>query len=125
MKEKDTKKGMTRRVSEEEKKFETETPKIEPLPGFIEIRYVKCGRSNCHCSTGKGHGPYHYWVYKTGGRKFKKYVKPEDLQTIVTRIEERKRQTKEAIEFNREAKLSLKILDARFRELKKLLELSL
>lgn len=107
----------------DEKKLETETPKIEPLDGFIETRYVKCGRSNCCCAKSKGHGPYHYWMRKSGGRKFKRYIKRDELPIIVARIAERKRLTKERIEFNREANLRLKICDSKLRELRKLLEM--
>jgi hypothetical protein len=103
-----------------EKNFEIETPKIEPLPGFIETRYIKCGRSNCHCSTSKGHGPYHYWIYKNGNQRFKKYVKKEDLPVISARIEARRKRTIEIIKFNREARLRWKLWKARLGEFKEL-----
>ena len=78
------------------KKSEEKPPKMEPLPGFIETRYVKCGSSSCVCASGKGHGPYHYWIYKQGKRKFKKYIRKADLPVVLARIEERRRRVKEA-----------------------------
>ena len=99
-----------------EKKLEQEPPKIQPLPGFIETRYIKCGRSNCHCTTGKGHGPYHYWVYKSGNRKFKKYVKRDDLPIISARIEERRRREKESVKFKKEVKQRWREFKAQLRE---------
>jgi hypothetical protein len=107
-------------VRDEQKKIENETPKIEPLRGFIEARYVKCGRSNCHCATSKGHGPYHYLIYKRGGRKFKRYIKRDELPVIAACIEERRQRTKKLIEFNREAKLRWKTWKARLREFRQL-----
>jgi hypothetical protein len=103
-----------------EKNPERETPKTQTLPGFIETRYIKCGRSNCHCTTGKGHGPYHYWVYKSGNRKFKKYVKRDDLPIISARIDERRRQAQKATELSREARLRLQIFKGQLKEFKKL-----
>jgi hypothetical protein len=107
-------------VSDEQKKIENETPKIEPLGGFIEARYVKYGRSNCHCATSKGHGPYHYLIYKKEGRKFKRYIKRNELPVIATRIEERRRRVRKMIEFNREAKYRWKMWKAQLREFKEL-----
>ena len=37
---------------------------LEPLMmrGSIVERYKKCGKPNCKCSTGKGHGPKYYYT---------------------------------------------------------------
>ena len=103
-----------------EKNIENGTPKMEPLAGFIEARYVKCGRANCHCTNGKGHGPYHYWIYKSGNRRFKKYIKKEDLAIISARIEERRKRTREFVETNIDAKLDWKKWKTQVRELEQL-----
>jgi Family of unknown function (DUF6788) len=105
---------------QDEKNIENGTPKIRPAAGFIEARYVKCGRPNCHCVTSKGHGPYHYWIYKRGNQRFKKYIKKEDLPIISARIEARRKRTREFIEINRDAKLRWKNWKAQLREFKKL-----
>ena len=101
------------------KKSENEPPKIEPLPGVIETRYVKCGRPNCHCITDKGHGPYHYWIHKSGNRKFKKYIKRDELPTISARIDERRRREKEIAVFKKEVKLRWQIFGLQLREFKR------
>lgn len=100
-----------------EKNIKRETPKIRPIPGFIETRYVKCGRLNCRCASGKGHGPYHYRVHRQGNRKFKEYIKPEDLPYVQACIDQRKQFAKEVAEFNRASKLRWKNFNARVREL--------
>lgn len=28
--------------------------------GVRQVRYIKCGKKDCHCARGKGHGPYAY-----------------------------------------------------------------
>lgn len=28
--------------------------------GVRQVRYIKCGKKDCHCARGKGHGPYVY-----------------------------------------------------------------
>lgn len=104
---------------ERENKIESGTPKIRPLGGFIEARYVKCGRPNCRCATGTGHGPYHYWIYKRGNRKYKKYVKKEDVPMISAGIELRRKQTKEFREISQAAKQRWRIFKVQLREFKK------
>jgi hypothetical protein len=34
-----------------------------PEKGWIEWKYVKCGKKSCSCQLGKGHGPYAYLRY--------------------------------------------------------------
>jgi len=39
-----------------------------------ELEYIKCGKKNCKCNGGQGHGPYWY-AYKTvKGKLRKKYI---------------------------------------------------
>ena len=28
--------------------------------GVRQVRYIRCGKKDCHCARGKGHGPYVY-----------------------------------------------------------------
>lgn len=102
-----------------EKKSDCPTPKISPLPGFIETRYVKCGRLNCHCATSKGHGPYHYRVYIKGRRKFKQYIKRDELHFVSACIEERRRIFKQAAETNRQARLQWHWVTAMIKDIQK------
>ena len=37
------------------------------------LRYVRCGKENCHCVSGVGHGPYWYGYRHRGGRTYSKY----------------------------------------------------
>jgi hypothetical protein len=45
--------------------------------GWIEVRHVRCGKPNCRCRTGPGHGPYLYRVWRDErGRRRVRYLGP-------------------------------------------------
>ena len=43
----------------------------------LRLEYVKCGKSNCRCVSGQGHGPYWYAYYRVGGRLKSEYIGKE------------------------------------------------
>src|ERR1700687_1454751 len=57
-------------------------PQIEQiLRGSLVETYKRCGRPNCHCINGPGHGPKRYLSVSqpgTGGRQRRDYV-PNDI----------------------------------------------
>ncbi len=45
------------------------------LRGSLTETYKRCGRPNCHCTSGPGHGPKRYLVIsQPGGRPRRNYV---------------------------------------------------
>jgi hypothetical protein len=45
------------------------------LRGSLTETYKRCGRPNCHCASGPGHGPKRYLVIsQPGGRPRRDYV---------------------------------------------------
>jgi hypothetical protein len=42
--------------------------------GYIAKEKVKCGKSNCKCTSGEKHGPYLYHYYRSDGGMKSKYV---------------------------------------------------
>ncbi len=38
------------------------------------VEYRKCGRKNCKCARGHGHGPYVYSISREGGKTKRRYV---------------------------------------------------
>ena len=53
------------------------------LRGSLIERYKRCGKPNCKCATGQGHGPKYYLsVSRTGARPAMDYV-PQDTQPQV------------------------------------------
>lgn len=69
-----------------EKNSSEKPTKIQPLRGYVEIRYVKCGRTNCKCSQGHLHGPYHLRRWKRGGNRITKYVRNSDKQSVLAAV---------------------------------------
>jgi len=39
-----------------------------------QLEAVRCGKEECHCNEGQGHGPYWYGYRKEGGRTISKYI---------------------------------------------------
>ena len=59
-------------------------PPIEQvMRGTLIETYKRCGRSNCHCVDGPGHGPKHYLsVSQRGGRPHRDYVRNADFGRV-------------------------------------------
>ena len=98
---KDTTSRKASRVSPRIKLEET-TTKIEPLRGWLEARYKRCGRSNCKCAKGELHGPYYYRFFYRGGRQRKKYVKKGELSATFAACLAYKRDRQETRELIRQ-----------------------
>lgn len=68
----------------------TKTPKvgtkIDPLPGDLNARMVRCGKSNCRCSTGKLHGPYYVRRWRVHRERHSMYVKKQDVAGVKTAV---------------------------------------
>ncbi len=47
------------------------------LWGSLGAVYRRCGRANCHCTTGEKHGPVFYLTRNQNGRTRNIYVPPE------------------------------------------------
>ena len=106
-----------------EKKVEEKVPKIKPLRGYLREQYIKCGRSNCHCASSNGHGPYFYRVISANGRKRKEYVRKSELAAIQAGIDKHREQRAEAIRINQKANETLQMLKTRFSQIDQLLRL--
>jgi hypothetical protein len=69
------------------------------LKGVVLPQWVRCGKANCRCASGKGadlHGPYYYRFWRERGRLRKKYVPQRDLEA--TRAACKRRQDQECRE---------------------------
>ena len=54
------------------------------LRGSLTETYKRCGRPNCHCADGPGHGPKRYLVIsRAGGRPRRDYVPNAHLRQVV------------------------------------------
>src|SRR6202162_3446148 len=66
------------------RKLVRDLPPIEQvLRGTLVDTYKRCGRPNCHCVDGAGHGPKRYLsISQPGGRPRRDYV-PNDVHVQV------------------------------------------
>ena len=53
---------------------------------------VRCGKPNCRCAAGEGHGPYHFLLWREGAIQRRRYVRPADLPAVRAALERRRRQ---------------------------------
>ncbi len=51
---------------------------------------VRCGKSNCRCTTGEGHGPYWFLRWREGAQQRRRYVKQADLPAVRAVVERRR-----------------------------------
>ncbi len=87
--------------------LKVERDQLQPLPGSLRRRHIRCGKLNCRCRQGHLHGPYHYfepsrcrgqWQYVTreelmsveqGVADWKKQLEiDEKIKALSTRLEE-------------------------------------
>jgi hypothetical protein len=69
------------------RKLAQDLPPLEYiLRGTLVETYRRCGRPNCHCAGGPGHGPKHYLsLSRPGGRPRRDYV-PNDKHLLVAEL---------------------------------------
>ena len=57
--------------------------KVDPLPGSLHSRYVRCGTAGCHCMTSDElHGPYFRRFWREDGRTRSVYVPLADVPQV-------------------------------------------
>lgn len=62
-------------------------PLDQVLRGTLTETYKRCGRPNCHCADGPGHGPKRYLVTsQPGGRPRRAYVPNAAHERVVDLI---------------------------------------
>jgi len=55
------------------------------IPGTLRTVYLRCGKKNCRCQTGKKehrHGPYSFWDRKEGGRLSSRSISTEMVKVL-------------------------------------------
>jgi len=57
----------------------------EVLRGSVGERYVRCGKENCHCKEGVGHGPVFYLSVSLGVRQTKQIALDVDSVELARR----------------------------------------
>ena len=69
---------LTRRELGEKGDGGREVVEERPAPrGCYRLERVACGKDNCRCAEGEGHGPYWYQYVRRNGRLTSRYVGKE------------------------------------------------
>jgi hypothetical protein len=68
-----------------------ERAKLDPLPGSLRKRHMRCGKGSCRCRTGALHGPYYYFEPSRQHGKWR-YVPKERLSEVRQGIADWKKQ---------------------------------
>lgn len=68
-----------------------ERAKLNPLPGSLRKRHMRCGKRSCRCRTGALHGPYYYFEPSRQHGKWR-YVSRERLVDVKNGIADWKKQ---------------------------------
>ena len=68
-----------------------ERAKLNPLPGSLRKRHMRCGKRSCRCRTGSLHGPYYYFEPSRQHGKWR-YVSRERLVEVKNGIADWKKQ---------------------------------
>lgn len=80
-------------IGNEMKKFISNlSPKIDYVCGSIVAYYKKCNRANCKCRQGQLHGPYFYRFWRQEGKRFKEYIRKENVAVTKAACESYQRQ---------------------------------
>ena len=65
------------------------------LPGSLVVTYRRCGKSTCHCASGKGH-PMWQLTFMVDGKKRVEAI-PKDWAVALLRLVEQGREYKKAL----------------------------
>jgi hypothetical protein len=80
-------------------KLASELPPIEHiLRGSLSETYKRCGRPNCHCANGEGHGPKWYLSISQAGRRLQRDYVPNAVHLQVAQCIGNFRKLRETLE---------------------------
>ena len=79
------------------------------IPALMVYR-VRCGRANCRCADGIGHGPYAFLHWRDdSGRQCRRYVRVADLEAVRAIIGKRRAERYQARREAAEARVWLRL----------------
>ena len=73
----------------------------EMLQGSLVEKYVRCGKDNCRCANGTGHGPVYYLSFKEKGRTRLIYIRQDEVDKVRKQIRKFKQYKKIGGEISR------------------------
>jgi Family of unknown function (DUF6788) len=75
--------------------------KTEMLQGSLVEKFVRCGKDNCRCANGTGHGPVYYLSFKEKGVTRLIYIRKNEVGKVRKQISKFKRYKKIGGEISR------------------------
>lgn len=69
---------------------------LDAIEGHVVENYRRCGKPECHCATGRGHGPYYLLTWSEDGRTRSHHI-PRDKVAQVKAMTEHYRRAREAL----------------------------
>lgn len=101
--------------------MKTKTENLLPkmLPGTVCRQMVRCGKPNCKCAQGQLHGAYYYHFVRVGNRLRKRYLKPDEVETVSAACQARREDEKAKRIETRQAHQSLRELIAKLRQIQR------
>ncbi len=78
---------------------------------------VRCGKANCRCAVGHGHGPYWFLHWREGAIQRRRYVRQAEVDAVHAVIARRRRSDREARQAVALALADLRRLRAWLREI--------
>ena len=64
---------------------------LDMVQGSVVEKYIRCGRGNCRCQEGKGHGPFYYLSFRENGKTKLIYIPEDEVPRVVEQVEQFKR----------------------------------
>jgi len=64
-------------------------------PALVPYR-VRCGKRDCRCATGAGHGPYWFLRWREGAVQRRRYVRQAEVAAVRAVIERRRQEERAA-----------------------------
>ena len=52
------------------------------IAGVVCEQWVRCGKPNCHCRSGRKHGPYFYRFWRQDGKLKKEYIRRAEVDRV-------------------------------------------
>lgn len=107
---------MTKRPrARRETKVKKMSTKIEPLPGALDSRMVRCGKPNCRCAGGELHGPYYVRRWRSDGQRSSVYVRKRDVPAVKRAVETYRQERRQDRRRMQEAMLAFRLIYRRLR----------
>lgn len=100
-------------------KLENLLPKTvsEYQGGSLLPQSVRCGKSNCRCSSGELHSGYHYFFQRVHGRLVKTYVRKSDVPALTELIETARAELQHRSQVERDARRALQTISENLRQI--------